>query len=184
MSKISHFLLYVITYFILEPRLKSGKWKVREKTLASLRPQYSKLCAAYDRAQLIFKRLDLCRSCGGECCYGDYNRFSIYDHISHLVSCMGNPPEWSYKLHPLRSHVLNRSDEGVCSHFIPGKGCRFSCGQRPSVCLWWTCEKMDKLLTGGDKRLLRNIRHGIDSVHWIYARSLLFGGMERTKNGE
>jgi hypothetical protein len=178
-SKISHVLLNSMAYFILEPRFRSGRWIVPEETLAQLKPSLERMYAAYDTSRAIFLRVDVCHDCGGICCTGNYNRFTVYDHVSHLIACYHDAPDWKYTLHPFKSAAVNRAHDGLCPHVSPGKGCAYEYHYRPSVCIWWTCDKIQERLTADDRRTLRQVRSEIDKVLWKYALTLLFGGMRR-----
>ncbi len=180
-EKFSHLLLRSIAYFILEPRFKNGKWLISKDSLQCLSLNLDSLLVAYNEALKIFHQLNLCSTCSGYCCYGAYNRLSVYDHIAHKVAGLKDSPAWGYRLHPIRANTLNRIDEGKCPFFIAGKGCALEYRKRPALCIWWICNKMKISLNDNEKYLLKKIRRKIDKVHWAFARCLLLGGMSRLK---
>jgi len=135
----------------------------------------------YKKAQSFFAKVGICSTCSGTCCHGDYNRFTVFDHIFHLVSGLKNLPEWKYRLYPLKSYALNRVDQGKCPCLIDGRGCRVDYIYRPTICIWWICDKMEALFDHEQKQYVNKFRQEIEKVHWEFVLVLLFGGMERTE---
>ena len=178
-AKFKGFILKIIAYYILEPRFRSGKWQIRKDCLESLRPDIKRLYALFDKAQDFFVNLNICSRCSGSCCYGAYNRFTVYDYIAGLINGSGTTLEWRYRLHPLWSYALNRVDKGICSYFVEGKGCSLGYTRRPAICILFYCDIIAKALTNKQRQFLIQLKHDIDDVHWKFAKVLLSGCMKR-----
>ena len=179
MSKISHFMLNLIACWILEPKLESGRWIISETAARELQQALQKRIDVMKAAQLLFKEVAMCDGCSGSCCRGDFSRFTVYDHISHLLLEMEKAPEWGYKLRPFKSYEYNRSDEGSCDYYIENQGCNLDLAVRPSQCIWYSCSGIDKSFTNDQRLRLKKMRRDLDGVFWSYVRVLLFGGMRR-----
>ena len=179
MEKAQHFLLYSLSFYILEPLFLSGRWRVREGAKERLQPAVLKLHEVFEDSQRFFERINMCAACDGSCCHGDFNRFSVLDHVAHLACGAADQPVWGYRLYPWGSYEFNRNDEGLCPVLQKGAGCAIEFRLRPAVCIWWICEPMDAAFTAEQKRYLQQLRQKIDAVHWQFVRVLLCGGMER-----
>ncbi len=171
--------LRLVAYGALEPRFRSGRWRIRAEALPRLRPYWERQQAAYEKARRLFEEVNYCRECTLGCCSGAFNRFTVYDHVSHVVAGLTAAPPWSYCLHPFASYRCNRVDDGLCPFFVPGKGCGLPYEVRPATCVWWICARMQKEFDATRLRELAAIRRMIDEAHTGYARVLLIGGMER-----
>ena len=182
-NKLNSFILNTIAYLILEPMLLYGKWKIREDARRRLTTNLKKIIAIYDDAQAFFKQIDMCSTCTApSCCTGAYNRFTVYDHISHLVAGLKDPPNWGYRLHPTSSYAINRIDKGICLFLIEGTGCSLDFHIRPALCVWEiNCTPMQLQLNNEEKRFAENIRVRIQRAYWTYVRVLLLGGLERVE---
>jgi len=178
-DSISRIILRCVAFFVLEPRLKSGQWMIPASVLDRLRPELDDLFSMHDKAKQMFSELEICVTCSGVCCMGGYSRFTVFDHVVHLLTGLQKPPEWTYRLYPFRSYALNRFDEGLCPYLDLGKGCTLSYNNRPSVCVYWVCGKMQKVLEPAHEKMLIELRRRIDTFHWKVARALLLGGMKR-----
>lgn len=180
-DKIRRLALRVIAYFVLEPALLSGRWRIRLGVLGELSEVGARQRLIYREVEDFFCHVDLCKRCGADCCTGAFDRFSVYDRIGHMVLGLGSEYGWGYRLKPFGSYAFNRRDEGWCRGFVTGKGCRYPYEARPSVCVWWVCARMRAGFGDKEVRFLARVRREMDEVHWAYAMKLLFGGLERVE---
>ncbi len=181
-EKTSRLSLSLIAYYILEPKFRSGKWRMTGECKERLRRRLNGLhTSSYMQAQRFFTGLKMCPDCPGACCYGNYNRFTVFDHIGHLVSGMANPPEWGYRLYPMRSYALNRVDEGICPCLAEGQGCKISYVFRPTICIWWICDRMENIFDREQKEFIKRLRAEIEKAHWRFVLELLSRGMEKVQ---
>lgn len=178
-DKINRFFLYCAAYYVLEPRFKSGAWTIRKESLVGLRRQTGILHQLACRAEGFFSSIGQCAICEGYCCHGAFNRFTVYDHIAHIVEGYEQAPQWGYSLRPIGSYAANRVDDGKCSGFIDGKGCKYERIFRPAICTWGVCEKMESSLAKEQKVFLRDLRRAIERAHLVFAWALLSGGMRK-----
>jgi hypothetical protein len=177
--RVYHLALRSMAWFILEPRLLSSRWEVRESALDRLRPDVDKLYEANDRAYQVFAKLNVCIPCGGICCVGDFSRLTVYDHVVHLVAGMPDPPRWTYRLHPFHSAAYNHTKEGICPDLVKGTGCKFPPRLRPANCVLWVCPVMEPVMTAECWDVMREVRRVYDRVQWRIAILLALGGMRR-----
>lgn len=176
--KLEHFFLNTVAWAILEPLFRNG-WRVSERARVKLAPYLDDLMTDYDRGQIFFDKVDMCRTCPTVCCSGNFNRFTVYDQITHQLMQLEKKPEYKYRLRPVASYKLNVVEEGMCSFFVPGKGCGLPYRERPAMCNWWICGKMKTAFDKDRHQTVRTIRDEVDRVHRAYVRVLLTGGLER-----
>jgi hypothetical protein len=174
---ISHLMLRGIAFYIMEPKFRRGG-RIRPQAVERLKPALKELNAAYEDARQFFVRVDMCRTCAVGCCGGDFNRYTVFDHISHVVAKVKEPLEWGYRLYPFSSYSRNKREDGWCRGFVQGKGCGIAYSLRPAICVWGICERMDAELDTSRKAFLDELRRRIDRVHWDYVRILVFGGIQ------
>jgi hypothetical protein len=118
----------------------------------------------------ICSHTDVCQKCGGFCCNGDYNHFTLIDYLIRMFS--DNPiPDYGVCLQKLRPiHLIiwgkitrflfgiDEFDKIRQSHQIVQKhcpdlasnGCRFLPEDRPIRCVMWTCPAFRKSLSDED----------------------------------
>ncbi|NQT23551.1 MAG: hypothetical protein HQ579_08980 [Candidatus Omnitrophica bacterium] len=178
-DKTKRFLLNFSSYYILEPRFQSGKWRIKDTSLLSLRKDLSSLYDVYNEMKSFFDRVNMCPKCSGWCCHGNYNRFTIFDHIAHQIAGMKDRPKWGYLLRPVGSYLFNRVDSGTPPCLAEGKGCIYEYCFRPAICIWWICGDMEKVFTNEQKLFIGSRRKKIENIYRKFAFKLLFGGMEK-----
>ena len=180
LDRLEHLFLNAAAYYVFEPRFRSGKWWVADRARPRLERALALRAAAYDDARAFFhEELHFCKGCDAPCCWGKFDRFTVYDHIAHLTAGVTDPPPWRYTLHPVHSYAVNRDDEGLCLYLAPGEGCRLDYSLRPAMCVWGTCSAMLPKLGLDQRRRLHRIRRQIDRAHLRFAVTLLFGGMRK-----
>lgn len=178
--KIDHFFLNTMAWLVLEPLFRSGRWQITDRAKATLKPYLESLMVAYDGGQIFFNKVDMCRTCPTVCCSGNFNRFTVYDRITHQLMGVQPTPEYRYRLRPVGSYKLNVVETGICSNFVPGKGCGLPYRNRPAMCNWWICGKMKTAFDSRRHTQVRTIRDEVDRVQRAYVWTLLLGGMKRT----
>ena len=174
----AYFLVRLAAYYRLEPRLRRPV-TIRPRAMRKLKRAQKELSAVYDEARLFFEDVGLCRTCSGECCSGNFSRFTVFDHVSHIAGGVEDPMEWGYRLYPFRSYERNCRSEGWCPGYIVGRGCRLDYRLRPAICIWFVCRRMELALDADQKAFVRRLRHRIEKAHRAYAFSLLMGAIER-----
>jgi len=173
---IGHFLLRLIAWGILEPRIRRGAF-LSPETLADLQQPLKLLRDTCAQAQVFFEELNLCRTCPAGCCGGDFSRFTVYDHIFHVAAGIAHPPGWGYRLFPVPRLRRHPSGKGMCGLFQDGKGCVLPYEIRPGLCVWWTCSRMNERLGKAEKARVMAIRHGFDAAYREAAKILLRNGL-------
>ena len=173
---IRHFLLRLIAWGILEPRIRRGA-VLSPETLADLQQPLKLLRDTCAQAQVFFEELNLCRTCPAGCCGGDFSRFTVYDHIFHVAAGIAHPPGWGYRLFPVPRLRRHPSGKGMCGFFQHGKGCVLPYEIRPGLCVWWTCSRMNERFGKAEKARVMAIRHGFDAAYWEAAKILLRNGL-------
>jgi hypothetical protein len=120
----------------------------------------------------ICGRVDACQACGGLCCQGQYNHFTVIDYLVRMYSDRpivdygDTLPEQLplYRVVPAKIvESLRGRDEfdekrgtlrygpAGCPDLTP-TGCRFPAAERPIRCVLWTCMALRRDLNDADFR--------------------------------
>ncbi|MBN2302107.1 MAG: hypothetical protein JXN60_06265 [Lentisphaerae bacterium] len=172
-------LLNLLTCFVLEPKFLSGEWRIKEDALAGLKSIKRERDLIYGRMFSIFHHLNVCRNCHATCCAGQYDRFTVFDHISDLASGSDASRPWGFRIRPVGSYAWNRDDTGVCQYFVEGKGCRLAVIERPEICVSYVCGRMREAMTDEQRSEIARLTNMLRGIRWKYIRVLLMGGMEK-----
>lgn len=181
-KRVSHFLLRIFAFFIIEPRVISGRWRIRDNAKSLLKPHLLELFSQYENAGNFFKTNKTCLRCpGGQtaCCGGSYTRFDVYDHLGQIIADVDSPIAWGYRLYPFGSYKKNACSLGVCHFLVVGEGCSLKYKLRPGICVYSVCDKAAYNLTKEQKEFLERLNFQINRVRWKMVFSLILSGLEK-----
>ncbi|PKN89232.1 MAG: hypothetical protein CVU51_01280 [Deltaproteobacteria bacterium HGW-Deltaproteobacteria-1] len=175
-----NFLLRCIAYITIQPMLISMKWEIKPSVVAKLKQHVSLLSDTAVISGQLFKDIGAC-SVSCSCCRGQYDRFTVFDHITAVVR--GGPShDWGFYLRPIKPWEANRARLDHNCTYLGSDGCILSYPERPIFCVVGTCLKIMRVMTKEQNILLNDIRRQFHKVQFICIVRLLFGGM-RLKKG-
>lgn len=158
LTRINFFLLRLFAFYILE-RMDIKKPKRNPRLLG-------RLYTVYEKAGNIE-----CLKCG-KCCRGGHGRFTVYDHIAHLMA--GVNYKWEFKLYPFRPDIKNYK-EGIC-RYLGNNGCIIPYKFRPYICAMSFCDGK-KLApwkaTDEERKTISEVKREIGRIHWRFLIGIL-----------
>ena len=161
--------LHIIAWHLQNEEVKSIKFS--KSSIIQLNSLNNKKIDIQKEIGNITKYNNTCKKCGGECCQGDYNHFTVLDYLirkyskspvnkygkiwkpPNIYSLLKNKLKSFFATQGLFKRFLERTNDLDVASRCPDlteERCIFSPEDRPMRCIVWTCRAFRRKLQHDD----------------------------------